>query len=287
MLSDWTKTWCPFKADVYGFPSVSEGPGHLGKKWRSACDVSEPPKTFLQTRPQRGRTGPSAKPVSRGKPSSQRPWSQWGLTRGWPKLAMVLPIACAIAFIAAEPGLLLCAAPWKPPGVLGHTHPYRREAWPKTLGEPPLYGADHLMPRSSTAFDRTQMSSLSGFGLGVWEGGRTSGSPPEPPHPRPEGRTGETKGRREGRARGHWADMTPAEKDPLLRCLFLLGEKGNGRAERGGPPSWKKAICERRWERLIPSQWEHEPSVSAASAWALPRQATHSLCPSVSCKVSL
>lgn len=34
--------------------------------------------------------------------------------------------------------------------------------------------------------------------------------------------------------------MSSAEKDLLLPCFFLSGEKGNGRAEWGGPPSWKK-----------------------------------------------
>ncbi len=69
MLSDWTKTWCPFKADVYGFPSVSEGPGHLGKKWRSACDVfwasenlSANPSTAGPNRPF-GETGESRKAI--------------------------------------------------------------------------------------------------------------------------------------------------------------------------------------------------------------------------------
>ncbi len=40
-------------------------------------------------------------PSRPGKPFSQRPWSQWGLTRGG-TLAMVLPIACAIAFIVCK-----------------------------------------------------------------------------------------------------------------------------------------------------------------------------------------
>ncbi len=54
----------------------------------------------------------------------------------------------------------------------------------------------------------------------------------------------QTGGRWEGGARGRWADMTaikPAEKDPLLRCFFLLEEKGNGRAERNGSMSHQKA----------------------------------------------
>lgn len=53
-------------------------------------------------------------------------------------------------------------------------------------------------------------------------------------------------------------------------------------AGRGVPPSLKRVINEQRQERLILSQWEHDPSASAASAWALPRQATLSLCLSVS-----
>lgn len=44
--------------------------------------------------------------------------------------------------------------------------------------------------------------------------------------------------------------MGPAT--PLF--LFLLGEKGNGRAGQGGLPSWKKAIHGRRQARLMPFQ---------------------------------
>ncbi len=40
-------------------------------------------------------------PSRPGKPFSQRPWSQWGLTRGG-TLAIVLLIACAIAFIVCK-----------------------------------------------------------------------------------------------------------------------------------------------------------------------------------------
>ncbi len=36
--------------------------------------------------------------------------------------------------------------------------------------------------------------------------------------------------------------------------FFLLGEKGDWRAERGGPPSWKKEICEQRRVRLMFSE---------------------------------
>ncbi len=51
--------------------------------------------------------------------------------------------------------------------------------------------------------------------------------------------TSKTRGRGEGMIHGHWTDVTllePAEKGPLLRCFFLLREKGNERAEWGGPP---------------------------------------------------
>ncbi len=144
------------------------------------------------------------------------------------------------------------------------------------------------------------MSSTSGFGLTGWAEGRASGSSPEPSHATasdaakdteslgrtssseaPKGtrplaaeegcwsscvkHTSEMKGRGEGRARRRWADVTllePREKGPLLRCFFLLGKKGNGKAEQGGPPLWKKAIRDWKQERLRLSQWEHKPSVS-------------------------
>lgn len=55
-------------------------------------------------------------------------------------------------------------------------------------------------------------------------------------------------------------------------------------------------VLKRKWESRVGRaafikegdlQWEHAISVSAASAWALPRQMTHSLCPSASSRGNL
>ncbi len=116
-------------------------------------------------------------------------------------------------------------------------------------------GAGHSRPRYSTAFDRARMSSASGLGPAGWP-------PPEPPHSSASDVAkdmessaitsssdvpNETKSlaaeegpwslRRDRRTRGGWgtrAPLAPSEKDPLLCCFYLLGEKGNGRAEGGG-----------------------------------------------------
>ncbi len=95
--------------------------------------------------------------------------------------------------------------------------------------------------------------------------------------------TGDMRRCGESEASGHWADATSLEPEkmaPLFRCFFFLGEKGVRRTERGGPPSWKKAIRERRRARFIFSQWEHEALVSSASAWEASRQVTYSSWPS-------
>ncbi len=61
--------------------------------------------------------------------------------------------------------------------------------------------------------------------------------------------TGETRGRRESRLRGLWADVTPLEPAALL---FLSAELSEGDC------FVKKVILEQRRERLILSQWKHE-----------------------------
>lgn len=59
------------------------------------------------------------------------------------------------------------------------------------------------------------------------------------------------------------------------------------RQKRSGSPSLKKVILERRKAWLMLSQWVQFVSVSAASALARLRQATHSLCPSEVCRGAL
>ncbi len=177
----------------------------------------------------------------------------------------------------------------------------------------------------NAALHRTRMSSLSGLGRVDWVRVRGLGSSPEHAHSSASGgakdvesltaissseapketklltadegrcsscvkNTSKTRRCGESEARGGWAGVMSLEPEGwvlLLHCSLLLGEKGNGGVGWGGPPSWNKAIHERWWERLMSPQWEHEVSVSTASAWALPRQATHSLCPSTSCRDSL
>lgn len=92
--------------------------------------------------------------------------------------------------------------------------------------------------------------------------------------------THETRWCREGGAHGRWADVTslePTVRAPLLHCFFLLGEKGNGRAERGGPPSLKKAIRERRRERLKRLQWESEKSSTGYNDRVFRTKAIHNV----------
>ncbi|XP_048024779.1 uncharacterized protein LOC125254270 [Megalobrama amblycephala] len=96
----------------------------------------------------------------------------------------------------------------------------------------------------------------------------------------------------EGEARGGWADVSSLNSGrwvALPRCLFLAGSRreGDGRARAAGLLPAKKATRERREARLMHSQCGHEASVSAASAWGLPRHPTHSSCPSLSCRGAL
>ncbi len=64
---------------------------------------------------------------------------------------------------------------------------------------------------------------------------------------------------------GTWADVSSlASKhwSPLPRCFFLTGswEEENGRARGAESHSEKKAICERREDRFMFSQWENSQS---------------------------
>ncbi len=105
-------------------------------------------------------------------------------------------------------------------------------------------------------------------------------------------RTGEISLCGENEARGIWAGVSSLSArrwKPLPRCFFLTGpwEEENGRARGAGSLSEKKAMRVRREARLMLSQWEQSDPASAASAWAFPRQETHSLWPSSACRSPL
>ncbi len=96
----------------------------------------------------------------------------------------------------------------------------------------------------------------------------------------------------ESEARGLWdnvSSLSAVHWDPLPFCFFLTGpcKEKNGRVWGAKLLSEKKAIRERREVRLMLSQWEQSDSVSTASAWDLPKQQTHSLWLSSSCRRDL
>ncbi len=107
-----------------------------------------------------------------------------------------------------------------------------------------------------------------------------------------EKETGRTSLVGESEVRGVWAGVSSLisrRLDALPRCFFLTGswEEGSGRARGAESLSEKKAIREHREARLISSQWVHSIPVSAASAWALPKQEVHWLWPSAVCRGAL
>lgn len=144
----------------------------------------------------------------------------------------------------------------------------------------------HEFLRSSTALVRTRISSLPTVGCVVCFGDKVSGFSLEHAHssgseaiydmvtasssdlPKEinplaayEGRwsshvkhTGKPRHCGESEACGSCTGMNslkPSVWALLLRCYFLLGERGNGRGERGGPPSFKKVLHEQSRARLM------------------------------------